>query len=147
VKIRKICSTQHSCSQELSFQWAIFEMVRYVHLRCQLPAEITLTQKSYDFLVNETGCAKPKADTLSCLRSLRYATLKAAVDKGPLFTDYQVRQEYLSMDELTIICLSVIKSCLDTTHRWYISQKRPSKTCGAWFGCQGALCGRCVPVL
>jgi len=48
-------------------------------------------QKSYDFLVNETGCAKPKADTLSCLRGLRYATLKAAVDKGPLFTDYQVR--------------------------------------------------------
>jgi acetylcholinesterase len=48
-------------------------------------------QKSYDFLVNETGCAKPKTDTLSCLRGLRYATLKAAVDKGPRFTDYQVR--------------------------------------------------------
>ncbi|KIM47455.1 hypothetical protein M413DRAFT_416182 [Hebeloma cylindrosporum] len=46
-------------------------------------------QKSYDFLLNETGCAKPKTDTLSCLRGLRYATLKAAVDKGPGFTDYQ----------------------------------------------------------
>jgi hypothetical protein len=51
----------------------------------------TVVQKYYDFLLNETGCAKPKTDTLSCLRGLRYATLKAAVDKGLSFTDYQVR--------------------------------------------------------
>ena len=48
-------------------------------------------QKSYDFLVNKTGCAKQKTDTLGCLRGLPYATLKAAVDEGPSFTDYKVR--------------------------------------------------------
>ena len=47
-------------------------------------------QKSYDFLLNETGCAKPKTDTLGCLRGLQYATLKAAVDKGSSFTNYKV---------------------------------------------------------
>ena len=104
-------------------------------------------QKYYDFLVNETGCGRPKTDTLSCLRDLKYPILKAAIDRSPNFLDYQVCQKYFSVDELTPISLSVIKSCLGTTYRWYISQRGSSQTCGVWLGCQSAFCGWYASVL
>ncbi|KIM40906.1 hypothetical protein M413DRAFT_155653 [Hebeloma cylindrosporum] len=49
---------------------------------------ITEGQKHYDFLLKETGCAKPGIDTLNCLRILDYPILKAAVDKSPSVSDY-----------------------------------------------------------
>ncbi|KAH9970751.1 Alpha/Beta hydrolase protein [Lactifluus volemus] len=45
-------------------------------------------QPYYDDLVNRTGCSG-SCDTLSCLRTVPYATLKAAVDDSPSFLGYQ----------------------------------------------------------
>ncbi|KAH9970732.1 carotenoid ester lipase precursor [Lactifluus volemus] len=50
--------------------------------------DITLGQPFYDFLVNSTGCSG-SSDTLSCLRTVPYVTLKAAMDNTPSFFDYQ----------------------------------------------------------
>ncbi|KAJ7448790.1 carotenoid ester lipase precursor [Mycena latifolia] len=45
-------------------------------------------QKYYDTLVSQTGCANA-SDTLACLRTVPYATLKAAQDASPFFLSYQ----------------------------------------------------------
>lgn len=45
-------------------------------------------QKYYDDVVVQTGCSD-SADTLSCLRTVSYATLKAAIDNSPFIFDYQ----------------------------------------------------------
>ncbi|KAJ7268043.1 carotenoid ester lipase precursor [Mycena rebaudengoi] len=45
-------------------------------------------QKYYDAIVSDTGCSG-KADTLACLRTVPYATLKAAQDKSPFIFSYQ----------------------------------------------------------
>ncbi|KAH9970734.1 carotenoid ester lipase precursor [Lactifluus volemus] len=50
--------------------------------------DITLGQPFYDDLVNSTGCSG-SSDTLSCLRTVPYLTLKAAVDSTPSLFDYQ----------------------------------------------------------
>ncbi|KAG5638889.1 hypothetical protein H0H81_008948 [Sphagnurus paluster] len=42
--------------------------------------DITNGQKYYDAIVSQTGCSG-SADTLSCLRKVSYATLKAAINK------------------------------------------------------------------
>jgi acetylcholinesterase len=51
--------------------------------------DITLGQKYYDALVAETGCSGA-SDTLQCLRMVDYNDLKAAVDKLPSLSNYQV---------------------------------------------------------
>ncbi|TFK40488.1 carotenoid ester lipase precursor, partial [Crucibulum laeve] len=50
--------------------------------------DITNGQKYYDALVSQTGCSG-SADTLACLRTVPYATLKAAINKSPGIFDYQ----------------------------------------------------------
>lgn len=52
--------------------------------------DITIGQKYYDALVKDTGCSDA-ADTLQCLRTAPYATLKDAIDNSPGLLDYQVR--------------------------------------------------------
>ncbi|KAH9970731.1 Alpha/Beta hydrolase protein [Lactifluus volemus] len=50
--------------------------------------DITLGQPFYDDLVNSTGCSG-SSDTLSCLRTVPYATLKAAMDATPSFLGFR----------------------------------------------------------
>ncbi|KAG7090372.1 hypothetical protein E1B28_009491 [Marasmius oreades] len=50
--------------------------------------DITNGQKYYDALVQETGCAG-SSDTLSCLRTVPFATLKAAINESPGIFAYQ----------------------------------------------------------
>ncbi|KAI0060460.1 alpha/beta-hydrolase [Artomyces pyxidatus] len=50
--------------------------------------DITHGQRYYDDIVKLTGCDRSK-DTLQCLRTVPYATLKAAVDQSPNFFAYQ----------------------------------------------------------
>lgn len=50
--------------------------------------DITHGQKYYDSLVTDTGCSGA-ADTLQCLRSVPYASLKAAINKSPGLFSYQ----------------------------------------------------------
>ena len=51
--------------------------------------DITNGQKYYDALVKDTGCSGA-ADTLQCLRTVPYASLKAAINNSPGIFDYQV---------------------------------------------------------
>jgi acetylcholinesterase len=51
--------------------------------------DISNGQVYYDAIVAQTGCAG-KADTLACLRTVPYTTLKAAVDDSPGIFAYQV---------------------------------------------------------
>ncbi len=51
--------------------------------------DITHGQVYYDAIAAETGCSSA-SDTLACLRSVPYATLKTAVDHTPFIFDYQV---------------------------------------------------------
>jgi carboxylesterase type B len=46
-------------------------------------------QVYYDAIVNATGCSED-ADTLQCLRGVKYNRLKAAVDDTPNLYSYQV---------------------------------------------------------
>lgn len=50
--------------------------------------DITHGQVYYDAIAAETGCSTA-SDTLACLRSVPYATLKTAVDHTPFIFDYQ----------------------------------------------------------
>ncbi|TFK33460.1 carotenoid ester lipase precursor [Crucibulum laeve] len=50
--------------------------------------DITNGQQHYDALVSLTGCSGT-SDTLACLRTLPYTTLKAAIDRSPGIFDYQ----------------------------------------------------------
>ncbi|KAK0222165.1 carotenoid ester lipase precursor [Armillaria fumosa] len=45
-------------------------------------------QKYYDDIVVQTGCSGSD-DTLACLRTVSYETLKAAIDNSPFIFDYQ----------------------------------------------------------
>ncbi|KAK0201512.1 carotenoid ester lipase precursor [Desarmillaria ectypa] len=45
-------------------------------------------QKYYDDIVVQTGCSGSD-DTLACLRTVSYKTLKAAIDNSPFIFDYQ----------------------------------------------------------
>ncbi|KAF9049515.1 carotenoid ester lipase precursor [Hymenopellis radicata] len=45
-------------------------------------------QKNYDDIVSKTGCTG-SPDTLACLRTVPYQTLKAAIDASPSVFDYQ----------------------------------------------------------
>lgn len=47
-------------------------------------------QKYYDAIVKETGCSS-SSDTLACLRTVEYKTLKAAINNSPGIFAYQVR--------------------------------------------------------
>ncbi|GLB38556.1 putative type-B carboxylesterase lipase family protein [Lyophyllum shimeji] len=51
-------------------------------------SDITHGQKYYDALVSQTGCSDSE-DTLACLRTVPYKTLKAAVDRSPGIFAYQ----------------------------------------------------------
>ena len=51
--------------------------------------DITNGQQYYDAIVKETGCSGA-ADTLDCLRTVPYGSLKAAINKSPGIFDYQV---------------------------------------------------------
>ncbi|KAF4617351.1 hypothetical protein D9613_005823 [Agrocybe pediades] len=50
--------------------------------------DITHGQKYYDSIVADTGCSKA-ADTLACLRTVPYASLKAAINKTPGIFSFQ----------------------------------------------------------
>lgn len=50
--------------------------------------DITNGQKYYDFLVKDTGCSGA-SDTLACLRTVPYATLKASINKTPGIFSFQ----------------------------------------------------------
>ena len=49
--------------------------------------DITHGQQYYDAIVKQTGCSG--ADTLDCLRTVPYSSLKAAINKSPGILDYQ----------------------------------------------------------
>ena len=51
--------------------------------------DITHGQQYYDAIVKQTGCSG-SADTLDCLRTVPYGSLKAAINKSPGIFDYQV---------------------------------------------------------
>jgi acetylcholinesterase len=54
-----------------------------------IPAgDITHGQQYYDAIVMQTGCSG-SADTLDCLRTVPYSSLKAAINKSPGFFAYQ----------------------------------------------------------
>lgn len=53
--------------------------------------DITLGQGHYDQIVADAGCSG-STDTLACLRTIPFSTLKPAMDKVPSFFDYRVRQ-------------------------------------------------------
>lgn len=44
--------------------------------------------EDYDAIVHQVGCASA-ADTLACLRTVPYASLKAAQDASPFIFSYQ----------------------------------------------------------
>lgn len=50
--------------------------------------DITHGQKYYDSIVTDTGCSGA-ADTLACLRTVSYASLKSAINKTPGIFAYQ----------------------------------------------------------
>ncbi|KAF7422790.1 hypothetical protein PC9H_010949 [Pleurotus ostreatus] len=50
--------------------------------------DISHGQTYYDAIVAETGCSSA-SDTLACLRSVPYSTLKTATDNTPFIFDYQ----------------------------------------------------------
>ncbi len=52
--------------------------------------DITHGQKYYDSIVTNTGCSGA-ADTLACLRTVPYASLKAAINLTPSIFAYQVK--------------------------------------------------------
>ena len=52
--------------------------------------DITHGQKYYDSIVANTGCSGV-ADTLACLRTVPYASLKAAINLTPSIFAYQVK--------------------------------------------------------
>lgn len=52
--------------------------------------DITHGQKYYDSIVASTGCSGA-ADTLACLRTVSYASLKAAINQTPSIFAYQVK--------------------------------------------------------
>ena len=52
--------------------------------------DITHGQKYYDFIVANTGCAG-SSDTLSCLRTVPYDKLKAAINQTPGIFSFQVK--------------------------------------------------------
>ncbi|RDB14741.1 Lipase 4 [Hypsizygus marmoreus] len=57
--------------------------------------EITNGQQYYDAIVSQTGCSG-SADTLQCLRTVPYATLKAAINRSPgIFTYQSLRLAWL----------------------------------------------------
>ncbi|KAF9011296.1 Alpha/Beta hydrolase protein [Cyathus striatus] len=49
---------------------------------------VTGGQKYYDVMVDETGCSGSN-DTLACLRTVPYGTLKTAIDRTPNYYSYQ----------------------------------------------------------
>lgn len=51
--------------------------------------DISHGQKYYDAIVEETGCSS-SSDTLACLRTVEYSTLKAAINNSPGIFSYQV---------------------------------------------------------
>ncbi len=55
--------------------------------------DITLGQKYYDALVEDTGCSYAN-DTLACLQDVPYPKLKAAINKSPDLFSYQVNGDY-----------------------------------------------------
>jgi len=53
--------------------------------------DITKGQKYYDAVVRDTGCSSAN-DTLACLRTVSYESLKTAIDRSPSIFSYQVWQ-------------------------------------------------------
>ncbi|KAF5376472.1 hypothetical protein D9615_008628 [Tricholomella constricta] len=51
-------------------------------------ADITHGQKYYDAIISQTGCSS-SSDSLACLRTVPYKTLKAAINQSPGILDYQ----------------------------------------------------------
>jgi len=56
--------------------------------------DITHGQKYYDSIVANTGCSSA-TDTLACLRTVPYASLKAAINKTPGIFSFQVIGHHL----------------------------------------------------
>jgi acetylcholinesterase len=50
--------------------------------------DLTQGQKYYKSIVSDTGCSGA-ADTLACLRTVPYASLKSAINKTPGIFAYQ----------------------------------------------------------
>lgn len=62
-------------------------------------------QKYYDALISQTGCSEA-AETLEYLRTVPYATLKAAIDKSPgIFTCQVEFAQYFPFREALIAFL------------------------------------------
>ena len=59
--------------------------------------DITKGQKYYDAIVEDTGCSGAE-DTLACLRTVSYQNLKAAINKSPSISSYQVWQLLILLD-------------------------------------------------
>ena len=117
----KVCFAQHSCSlgrsRKLvtSLRWACI-------LRTRTASKGTFQgQPYYDFLVENTGCSD-SSDTLECLRTAPYDTLKAAMNNTPSDFSYQVRDPLPCVRvSRQLNSLTVCGSRLDTTCRWRFS--------------------------
>jgi hypothetical protein len=72
--------------------WAPSKTGRSVGLALSLGSTLLMAcLKDYDQIVSQTGCSGA-SDTLACLRTVPFATLKAAQDATPGIFAYQVKQ-------------------------------------------------------
>ena len=69
--------------------------------------DVTLGQQDYDDFAQRAGCAGA-TDTLECLRQLPFPTFKEAVNNGPSFWSYRVRQGFL--DQLSLVLNYLLQS-------------------------------------
>ncbi len=103
METQKAFSGAHSCILGLLCPPATWSMVNNVH-SVPLCAHHTehIFSTDYDAVVDGTGCAG-SSDTLACLRTVPYDTLKAAVDTAPFIFGYQVCNPCVIVQELTVV--------------------------------------------
>lgn len=93
---RKDSSEPRSWNPAHLFLWAPSKTGRFVGLALSLGNTLLMVGlKDYDQIVAQTGCSGA-SDTLACLRTVPFATLKAAQDATPGIFAYQVKQTRLS---------------------------------------------------
>jgi len=100
--------------------------------------DITIGQKYYDALVEDTGCSRAN-DTLACLRDVPYPKLKGAINKSPDLFSYQVNGDYPTLPNSDLNSLSVHKYAVAPSSGWRFPYGPSSKTRTAKEDCQHPL--------
>jgi hypothetical protein len=100
--------------------------------------DITNGQQYYDFLVQRTGCSG-KSDTLACLRTVPYDTLKDAINATPAIFDYQVRSCRKSPTCAYIPCDTESQTCLASAYGWRFLHRHTTKSGVQGPGCENSV--------